>query len=108
MIYELRKYKVAQGRMNELHERFKSHTLRLFEKHGIKPIAFWTSVDDEDSDYLTYLLQFDDLEAQKTAWKMFMEDEERIEIWNKSNENGKLVIDIVSKTLKATEYSPLQ
>jgi len=39
---------------------------------------------------------------------MFMEDEERIKIWNKSNENGKLVIDIVSKTLQATEYSPLQ
>ena len=108
MIYELRKYKVAPGRMNELHERFKSHTLRLFEKYGIKPIAFWTSVDEEESDYLTYLLQFDDLEAQTKAWKMFMEDEERIKIWNKSNENGKLVIDIVSKTLKATEYSPLQ
>lgn len=108
MIYELRKYKVLQGRMNELHERFKGHTLRLFEKHGIKPIAFWTSVDDEDSDYLTYLLQFNDIESQKKAWKMFMEDEERIEIWNKSNEKGKLVIDIVSKNLKATEYSPLQ
>jgi len=38
---------------------------------------------------------------------MFMEDEERIQIWNKSNEKGKLVIEIVSKTLKSTEYSPL-
>lgn len=108
MIYELRKYKVAPGRLDELHERFKSHTLRLFEKYGIKPIGFWISADDEDTDCLTYLLQFDDLESQKEAWKLFMEDEERIEIWNKSNENGKLVIDIVSKTLKATEYSPLQ
>jgi len=108
MIYELRKYKVARGRMNELHERFKSHTLRLFEKYGIKPIAFWTSVDDEESDYLIYLLQFDNLEAQKKAWKMFMEDEERIKIWNKSNENGKLVIDIVSTNLRTTEYSPFQ
>ncbi len=108
MIYELRKYKVAQGRINELHERFESHTLRLFKKHGIKPIAFWTSVNDENSDYLIYLLQFDDLESQKNAWKMFMEDEERIEIWNKSNKNGKLVIEIISETLKTTGYSPLQ
>jgi len=38
MIYELRKYKVAEGRMNELHDRFKNHTLRLFKKHGIKTI----------------------------------------------------------------------
>ena len=42
----------------------------FFEKHGIKPIAFWTSVDDEESDYLIYLLQFDDIETQKKAWKM--------------------------------------
>jgi len=107
MIYELRKYKVAEGRMNELHDRFKNHTLRLFKKHGIKPIAFWTSASDEDTNYLTYLLQFDDFESQKKAWKMFMEDEERIQIWNKSNENGKLVIEIVSNTLKSTDYSPL-
>ena len=107
MIYELRKYKVAQGRIDELHNRFKNHTLRLFEKHGIKPIAFWTCIDEEDGDYLIYLLQFKDLESQKNAWKMFMEDEERIEIWNKSNEKGKLVIDIVSKTLKPTDYSKL-
>ena len=108
MIYELRKYKVAQGRMNELHERFKNHTLRLFEKHEIKPIAFWVSASDDEIDCLTYLLQFENLEAQKKAWKMFIEDEERIEIWNKSNENGKLVVEIVSQNLKATEYSPLQ
>ena len=107
MIYELRQYKVAEGRMDELHDRFKKHTLRLFEKYGIKPIAFWNSANDEDINYLTYLLQFEDLEFQKKAWTMFMEDEERIQIWNKSNEKGKLVIEIVSKTLKSTEYSPL-
>ena len=107
MIYELRTYKVVEGRMKELHDRFKKHTLRLFEKYGIKPIAFWTSVDDGDENYLTYLLQFEDLESQKRAWKMFMEDEERIDIWNKSNQKGKLVIDIISKNLKPTDYSPL-
>lgn len=40
MIYELRRYEVAPGRMSELHERFEKHTLRLFEKFGIKPVAF--------------------------------------------------------------------
>ena len=107
MIYELRKYTVAEGRIEELHERFKKHTIRLFERHGIKPIAFWTCIDKEDKDCLIYLLQFDNLEAQKIAWEKFMKDEERIEIWNKSNENGKLVISIESKILETTDYSPL-
>ena len=106
MIYELRKYKVAPGRINELHERFKKHTLRLFEKYEIKPIAFWTSIDN-DADYLIYLVQFDDVESQKKAWLRFMEDGERIEIWNKSNQEGKLVIEIISETLKTTDYSPM-
>jgi len=101
MIYELRRYEVAPGRMSELHERFEKHTLRLL-------VAFWTSLVGEDPNCLTYLLQFENLEAQKQAWDLFMKDEERIEIWNKSNENGKLVVNIISKTLSPTEYSPLQ
>lgn len=108
MIYELRRYEVADGRMNELHERFEKHTIRLFEKFGIKPVAFWISVDENEKNFLTYLLKFESVEAQREAWDKFMKDEERIEIWKKSNENGKLVIDIVSKTLKPTDYSPLQ
>lgn len=108
MIYELRKYEVAPGRMNELHERFEKHTLRLFKKFGIKPVAFWISVDENQSNFLTYLLQFENLESQSQAWKMFMQDEERIEIWNESNKNGKLVVNITSTTLKPTDYSPLQ
>lgn len=108
MVYELRRYEVTPGRMNELHERFEKHTLRLFEKFGIKPVAFWTSFVGEDPNCLTYLLQFESIEAQKHAWDLFMKDEERIAIWNKSNENGKLVVNIVSKTLAPTVYSPLQ
>lgn len=108
MIYELRTYEVAPERMQELHERFEKHTLRLFEKFGIKPVAFWTDTSEEKPSHLTYLLEFESLEAQKKAWDLFMQDEERIQIWNKSNENGKLVTNIVSKTLAPTNYSPLQ
>ena len=108
MIYELRRYEVAPGRMNELHQRFEKHTLRLFKKFGIKPVAFWTSVGSEDVNYLTYLLQFESIEAQRRAWELFMQDEERIAIWNESNKNGKLVVNIVSKTLSPTNYSPMQ
>ncbi len=108
MIYELRRYEVAEGRMNELHERFEKHTIRLFEKFGIKPIAFWTSVNLEEKNYLTYLLEFESLDAQREAWNKFMRDEERIKIWQKSNENGKLVLNIESKTLQPTDYSMMK
>lgn len=108
MIYELRRYEVAEGRINELHERFEKHTIRLFEKFGIKPIAFWTSVNLEEKNYLTYLLEFESLDAQREAWNKFMRDEERIKIWQKSNENGKLVLNIESKTLQPTDYSMMK
>ena len=94
--------------MNELHERFEKHTIRLFEKFGIKPIAFWTSVNLEEKNYLTYVLDFESLDAQIEAWNKFMRDEERIKIWQKSNENGKLVLNIESKTLQPTDYSMMK
>ena len=108
MIYELRKYKVAYGRMDELHDRFKNHTLGLFDKYGLSPVGFWTTVEEKGEEQLIYLLKFENLEERESAWKMFMEDKERIEIWNKSNENGKLVTEITSDILQPTDYSTLQ
>ena len=94
MIYEQRIYTVSPGRMPELIERFEKHTIRLFKKFNIKPIVFGISKDDENKFF--YVLEFKDLEQRQDSWKDFMEDEERIKIWDKSNESGKLVINIES------------
>lgn len=95
MIYELRKYEVAEGRMDELIERFHSHTNRLFKKHGITPVLF-LGISESSPEKFSYVVSFSDKEAQTAAWRSFIEDEERIVIWDESNKNGKLVTNIHS------------
>src|SRR5207302_4599878 len=45
-VYELRIYHTYEGKLDNLLARFREHTMRLFEKHGIKNIAYWTPTDD--------------------------------------------------------------
>jgi hypothetical protein len=44
MIYELRVYQTLPGQMRRLQARFKDHTLAFWERHGIRPIGFWTTL----------------------------------------------------------------
>lgn len=64
-LYELRIYTAAPGKMDALHTRFHDHTLRLFEKHGIKSVGYWTGVDDGQREKLYYLVAYPDREARE-------------------------------------------
>ncbi len=107
MIYELRVYQVAPGRMGDLHDRFRAHTLRLFEKHDIVPVAFFTTEVGPANDHLTYILQFQDMGHRERAWKSFIADEEWQEVSALSNQPGQLLLRISNSILTATDYSPL-
>ena len=39
MVYELRTYFTEDGRLPALNARFRDHTVKLFEKHGINAIV---------------------------------------------------------------------
>lgn len=106
MIYELRRYEVAPNKMSDLHNRFRNHTIRLFKKHGITPVLFLQPVIGEASNIFTYIVRFESLAEREKAWDAFMKDKERIDIWQKSNENGQIVLKIENKILSSTEYSP--
>src|SRR5882724_681512 len=41
-VYELRVYHTYEGKLDDLLRRFREHTMQLFEKHGIKNVAYWT------------------------------------------------------------------
>jgi NIPSNAP len=53
MIYELRNYRCVPGRLPALLSRFQKHTLRIWEKHGIRQAGFWTTLVGESSQQLT-------------------------------------------------------
>ena len=75
MVYELRVYHVAPGRLGDLLARFREHTLKLFERHGMKNVAYWTPTDGpEAKTTLVYVLAYPSKEAADKAWQAFRDD----------------------------------
>ena len=107
-IYELRVYHASPGKLEALHARFRDHTCKLFQKHGMEIIGFWTPTEGEAAkDTLCYMLAFPNVEAQKKAWDAFKADPEWIKAKADSEKDGVLVQQHESKNLKATDYSPI-
>lgn len=106
MIFEYRIYEVVPGRMQDLHHRFKNHTLKFFTKHGIKPIAFFTEPSCAD-DQLSYIVAFEDLDQRKQCWDNFVSDPEWIRVKIESEQEENLVSKITSRIFNATDYSPV-
>ncbi|HKN25316.1 MAG TPA: NIPSNAP family protein [Candidatus Acidoferrum sp.] len=106
-VFELRVYHAPPGKLPELLARFREHTLKLFEKHGIKSVAYWTPADEpEKSNTLFYILQHPSREAAAANWKSFQDDPEWKSVHEKSEANGKLVEKIESTFLTLTDFSP--
>lgn len=108
MIYEYRTYETAPGKMGDLQKRFRNYTLKLFEKHNMKVIAFFNPIIGEPSNHLTYILAFEDLAHRESAWKDFMNDEEWQKVYHESNKNGQIVIKVENKIFEPTDFSPLK
>ena len=53
-VFELRTYTTNPGKLPDLLARFRNHTLKLFKKHGMTNVAYWT-VNGKD-DTLVYIL----------------------------------------------------
>lgn len=106
-VFELRVYHAAPGRLADLEARFRDHTIKIFERHGIKSVAYWTPLDEpEKSNTLIYILQHPSREAATANWKSFQDDPEWKSVKDKSEANGKLVEKVDSTYLALTEFSP--
>jgi hypothetical protein len=106
-VYELRVYHAAAGKLPELLARFRDHTDKLFARHGMKSVAYWTPVDDPDkSSTLIYILYHPSREAAAANWKAFQDDPEWKSVKEKSEANGKLTDKIDSTFMALTDFSP--
>jgi hypothetical protein len=103
MIYELRIYHVMPGRMDDINRRFRDHTMKLFARHRIKVVGFWTTLVGEN-DELIYVVAFDDMNQRQAAWDAFGADPEWIKVKRESEANGVLVARVTNKLLRATDY----
>ena len=104
--FEMRIYYAAPGKLDDLNARFRNHTLRLFEKHGIENIGYWMPIDNTDNK-LVYVLASPSREARDKSWKEFFADPEWQTAAKASEANGKLVSKVESTFLTATDYSPV-
>jgi hypothetical protein len=109
MIYELRTYWVAPGKIDPLNQRFRTLTVNVFKRHNMKMVGFWTpSVVTPESGDLVYLMAFESEAAMENAWVDFRADPEWVSGKAASEMEGVLVEKITSQVLNPTDYSPLQ
>jgi hypothetical protein len=108
MIYELRVYECFTGKLPDLHNRFANHTMKLFEKYGIKNIGYWTTDVGESNQELTYILGFKDANHRMEAWASFRADPEWQKVVAESHKNGIIVKNVRNQILVPTPYSPLK
>jgi NIPSNAP protein len=107
MVYELRVYHTLEGKLDDLLRRFRDHTTKLFERHGIRNVAYWTPTDEPlKGRTLIYILAHPSREAATANWKAFQDDPEWKSVRDKSEENGKLVEKIDSTFMTLTDFSP--
>src|SRR5687768_13660447 len=94
-MFELRTYYAAQGKLDALHSRFRDHTTKLFEKHGITNVGYWVPVENPESK-LVYVLAYPNQEARQSSWKAFGGDPDWQKVKAESERNGKLVSKVES------------
>ena len=108
-LFEIRTYTTEPGKIDALNARFRDHTTKLFEKHGMTNIGYWTPIDEPRSaDTLIYVLAHDDAAAAKKSWDAFRMDPDWIKARTESEAAGPIVRKVESVFLTPTDYSRLK
>jgi len=108
MLHELRIYRSMPGRLPALNKRFETITLKLWEKHGIRQVGFWTVEIGETNNDLYYMLEWQSLAEREQRWTAFMTDPEWIAKRAETEKDGPIVQYLISYILKPTSYSKLK
>ena len=108
-VFEMRTYTAHDGRLDALQARFRDHTTRLFEKHGMKNIGYWVPQDGPTAkNTLIYIISHQSREAAKSNWDAFRNDADWKKAKDASEASGPIVSKVESVFLDATDYSPIK
>ena len=108
MIHELRIYRCLPGRLPALLNRFETTTLAIWQRHGIRPAGFWTTIIGESNQDLTYMLAWESLAERETKWAAFQSDPEWISKRAETEAGGQIVANITSSLLSPTGFSTVK
>ncbi len=108
-VFEMRTYYTNEGKLPDLQARFRNHTTKLFEKHGMKNVGYWVPQDAPGSaNTLIYIISHESREAAKKSWDAFRNDPEWKEVAKASEVNGKIVSKVESIYMDPTDYSKIK
>jgi hypothetical protein len=108
-VYELRLYRVNEGKMDALIARFGDHTDAIFKRHNMKSIGFWRPQDAPYSENLfVYILEHPSREEARRNWAEFQADPEWKRVKADSEINGALANHIDSYFMDPTSFSALK
>ncbi len=108
-VFELRTYTAPEGKLGELQARFRNHTIRIFDKHGMKSVGYWTPQDAPLSqNTLIYVLAHPSREAAKKNWAEFQADPEWQKVSTESQVSGRIVSKVDSVFMDPTDFSPIK
>jgi hypothetical protein len=110
-VFELRTYTAAEGKLPNLEARFRNHTVKLFEKHGITNIGYWTPQDGPlKGNTLIYLLAHPDRDTAKKNFDAFRANPAWLAARKESESaaGGSLTTKVESLFLEPTDFSPLK
>ena len=108
MLYELRIYHCMPGKLPAVVARFENSTVKLFEKHGIQPVGFWTVVIGESNADLYYILKWESLDERQKKFAAFAVDPEWIAVRDKSEEAGPILASFSNTILTPTNFSAMK
>lgn len=109
-VFELRTYYTNLGKLDNLHARFRDHTMQLFENHGMTNIVYFNFDQDQQGaeNILLYFISHTNLETTEQNWQEFMNDTEWQTAYASSIEDGRLVDSLTSVFLITTDFSPMK
>jgi hypothetical protein len=108
VIHELRIYRAVPGRLPEVNKRFETITLKIFERHGIRQVGFWTVLVGDSNLDLYYILEWTDMAERERLWNAFLADPEWQAKRAETEKNGPIVANITNLFLSPTQYSRIK
>lgn len=105
-LYEMRVYYCNAGKLDNLHARFRDHTMKIFEKHGIHNVGYFVPLDENPDNKLVYFVSYPNRQAREESWKAFMADPDWQKAARESERDGKIVRKVESTFLMPTDFSP--
>ena len=108
MIYELRIYDCAPGRLPALLHRFENITLKIWDRFGIKQVGFWTTVIGKSNHQLIYLLEWRSMAEREQKWNAFQADPEWQEKRAATEKDAPIVANVSSQLLAPTDFSSVK